>query len=210
METAVLTLRKKFFISDQNIDCSDPVQLHLLYVQLRDAIINGSLLCTRDESVYLAALQCQVVHGNSDKHKQKSGFLDSNKFLPGQYAKQKGIEKLIFEAHHKLFNTNEINAKFKYIQFCQSLKTYGVTFFHVKVHIYIIAIMKNLELHFYFQYQEMAQHQKKLIPCLLGITRESVMKVDCNTKAVLKTWPLSTVRRWGSSPNALTLVVIIE
>ena len=60
----------------------------------------------------------------------------------------------------------------------------------------------------HFQHQEMAQHQKKLIPCLLGITRESIMKVDNNTKAVLKTWPLSTVRRWGSSPNSFTLVII--
>ena len=109
------------------------MQLNLLYVQLRDAIINGSLPCTRDESIHLAALQCQIVHGNHDKNRQKPGFLDLHKFLPDQYTKQKGVEKLIFEAHHKLFNTKEINAKLKYIQFCQSLRTYGVTFFHVKV-----------------------------------------------------------------------------
>ena len=134
VETAVLTLRKKFFVSDQNVNCNDPMQVHLLYVQLRDAIINGTLPCTRDESVHLAALQCQIVHGNHDKQKQKSGFLDLHKFLPDQYTKQKGIEKLIFIAYHKLFNTSEVNAKLKYIQFCQSLRTYGITFFHVKVH----------------------------------------------------------------------------
>ena len=133
--TAALTLRKKFFVSDQNVHCNDPVQLNLLYVQLRDAIISGSLPCTRDESIHLAALQCQIVHGNHDKCKQKPGFLDLHKFLPDQYTRQKGVEKLIFEAHHKLFNTKEINAKLKYIQFCQSLRTYGVTFFHVKVYI---------------------------------------------------------------------------
>ena len=130
----VLTLTKNFFVSDQNVHCNDPVHLNLLYVQLRDAIINGLLPCTRDESVHLAALQCQVVYGNHDRCRQTSGFLDLHKFLPNQYTKQKGIEKLIFEAYHKLYNTTESNAKLKYSQFCQSLWIYGVTFFHVKVY----------------------------------------------------------------------------
>ena len=138
LETDVLTLRKKFFVSDQNVHCNDPVHLNLLYVQLRDAIINGLLPCTRDESVHLAALQCQIVYGNHDKRRQK---LDLHKFLPEQYTKQKGIEKLIYEAYQKLFIVREIEAKLKYIQFCQSLRTYGVTFFHVKVLIIIIHVL---------------------------------------------------------------------
>ena len=32
------------------------------------------------------------------------------------------------------------------------------------------------------------------------------MRVDENTKEVLKTWPLTTVRRWAASPNSFTLV----
>lgn len=59
-------------------------------------------------------------------------------------------------------------------------------------------------------YQELTQHQKKLVPCLLGITRHSIIKADYNTKTVLKTWPLSTVRRWGTSPKSFTLVLINE
>ena len=31
----VLLLRRKFFFSDQNIDQRDPIQLNLLYVQVR-------------------------------------------------------------------------------------------------------------------------------------------------------------------------------
>lgn len=48
--------------------------------------------------------------------------------------------------------------------------------------------------------------RNRLVPRLLGITRESVMRVDENTKEVLKTWPLTTVRRWAASPNSFTLV----
>ena len=31
----ILLLRRKFFYSDQNVDARDPVQLNLLYVQVR-------------------------------------------------------------------------------------------------------------------------------------------------------------------------------
>lgn len=34
-ETEILLLRRKYFFSDQNIDSTDPVQLGLLYVQVR-------------------------------------------------------------------------------------------------------------------------------------------------------------------------------
>ena len=48
------------------------------------------------------------------------------------------------------------------------------------------------------------------MPRLLGITRESIMRVDENTKEVLKTWPLTTVRRWAASPNSFTLVSLLN
>lgn len=34
-ENEVVVLKKKFFFSDQNIDRNDPIQLNLLYVQVR-------------------------------------------------------------------------------------------------------------------------------------------------------------------------------
>ena len=133
-ESTVLTLRKKFFISDQNVHSNDPVQLNLLYAQLRNSIINGTHPCTHSESIHLAALQCQIQYGNHDRVKHKPGFLKLHDFLPHRFIKLKGIEKEIFVEHCKLYNLSEINAKFRYVQFCRSLKTYGATFFLVKVH----------------------------------------------------------------------------
>jgi len=40
---------------------------------------------------------------------------------------------------------------------------------------------------------------------LLGITRDSIIRVDADTKEVLKTWPLTQLRRWAASPNRFTL-----
>lgn len=132
-ETTILTLRKKFFFSDVNVDLNDPIQLNLLYYQSRDAIICGIHPCTREEAVFLAAHQCQILMGNYDEVKHKPGFLNLEEFLPQEYIKAEDIEKSIYSVYRKLHNLNEINAMFRYFQLCRSLRTYGITFFLVKV-----------------------------------------------------------------------------
>jgi len=47
--------------------------------------------------------------------------------------------------------------------------------------------------------------KNKLVPRLLGVTKDSVLRLDERTKEILKTWPLTTVRRWAASPNTFTL-----
>ena len=47
--------------------------------------------------------------------------------------------------------------------------------------------------------------KNKLVPRLVGVTKDSVLRLDEKTKEILKTWPLTTVRRWGASPNTFTL-----
>ena len=69
----------------------------------------------------------------------------------------------MLQEHRKLHNMSELNAKFRYIQLCRSLRTYGVTFFLVK---------------------EKMKGRNRLVPRLLGITKESIMRVDENTKQV--------------------------
>ena len=73
------------------------------------------------------------------------------------------VTYLLVQEHRKLHNMSELNAKFRYIQLCRSLRTYGVTFFLVK---------------------EKMKGRNRLVPRLLGITKESIMRVDENTKQV--------------------------
>ncbi|XP_025081470.1 talin-1-like isoform X4 [Pomacea canaliculata] len=180
----ILLLRRKFFYSDQNVDARDPVQLNLLYVQSRDAILNGTHPVSIEEAIQFAGLQCQVQFGDHVEAKHRPGFLDLKEFLPREYVKTKGIEKKIFVEHKKHAGLAEIEAKVRYTHLCRSLKTYGITFFLVK---------------------EKMKGKNKLVPRLLGITKESVVRVDEKTKEILKTWPLTTVRRWAASPNTFTL-----
>ncbi|XP_044265750.1 talin-2 isoform X5 [Tribolium madens] len=183
-ENETVLLRRKFFFSDQNIDSHDPVQLNLLYVQARDAIINGTHPITQDKACEFAGIQCQIQFGDHVESKHKPGFLDLKEFLPQSYIKVKGIEKKIFAEHKKHLGKNELEAKVTYTKNARALKTYGVTFFLVK---------------------EKMKGKNKLVPRLLGVTKDSVLRLDEKTKEILQTWPLTTVRRWGASPNTFTL-----
>ena len=57
----------------------------------------------------------------------------NKEFLPKEYCKIRGIEKKIFAEHRKWAGYSERDAKVKYTQQCRALKTYGITFFLVKV-----------------------------------------------------------------------------
>ncbi|PNF41180.1 Talin-1 [Cryptotermes secundus] len=183
-ENETLLLRRKFFFSDQNIDSRDPVQLNLLYVQARDAILDGTHPVTQEKACEFAGIQCHIQFGSYNEYKHRPGFLELKEFLPQSYAKVKGIEKKVFAEHKKHVGLSELDAKVQYTKTARSLKTYGVTFFLVK---------------------EKMKGKNKLVPRLLGVTKDSVLRLDEKTKEILKTWPLTTVRRWGASPNTFTL-----
>uniref|UniRef100_A0A671NUD1 Talin-2-like n=1 Tax=Sinocyclocheilus anshuiensis TaxID=1608454 RepID=A0A671NUD1_9TELE len=183
-ESEILLLRRKFFYSDQNVDSRDPVQLNLLYVQARDDILNGSHPVSFDKACEFSGIQAQIQFGPHVEQKHKPGFLDLKEFLPKEYIKQRGAEKRIFQDHKSCGEMMEIEAKVKYVKLARSLRTYGVSFFLVK---------------------EKMKSKNKLVPRLLGITKESVMRVEEKTKEVVQEWPLTTVKRWAASPKSFTL-----
>lgn len=75
-EQETVLLRRKFFFSDGNIDGSDPVQLNLLYVQARDAIVDGTHPVTQDKACEFAGIQTQIQFGDYNENKHRSGFLE--------------------------------------------------------------------------------------------------------------------------------------
>lgn len=76
VENETLLLRRKFFFSDQNIDSRDPVQLNLLYVQARDAILDGTHPVTQDKACEFAGIQCHIQFGDHNENKHRPGFLE--------------------------------------------------------------------------------------------------------------------------------------
>ena len=47
--------------------------------------------------------------------------------------------------------------------------------------------------------------KNKLVARLLGITKESIVRVDEKTKEFLHVYPLECVKKWAASPNTFTL-----
>lgn len=177
-------LKRKFFFSDGNIDTHDPIQLNLLYVETRDAILKGTHPVTENLAVQLAGLQTHIQFGNHDETKHKSPILDLKEFLPQSYIKVKGIEKKVLNEHKKYIGVPELEAKDLYTRTVRALPTYGVTFFLVK---------------------EEMRGKSKLVPRILGVTKESILRLDERSKEIIQTWPLTSVRRWGASPHTFTL-----
>lgn len=75
-ESEPVLLRRKFFFSDQNIDSRDPVQLNLLYVQARDAILDGTHPITQEMACQLAGIQAHIQFGDYNEAKHKPPFLE--------------------------------------------------------------------------------------------------------------------------------------
>nr|XP_014348098.1 PREDICTED: talin-2 [Latimeria chalumnae] len=150
----------------------------------RDDILNGSHPVSFEKACEFGGHQAQIQFGPHVEHKHKPGFLDLKEFLPKEYIKQRGAEKKIFQEHKNCGEMSEIEAKVKYVKLARSLRTYGVSFFLVK---------------------EKMKGKNKLVPRLLGITKDSVLRVDEKTKEVMQEWPLTTVKRWAASPKSFTL-----
>ena len=57
----------------------------------------------------------------------------------------------------------------------------------------------------YIYVQEKQKRKNKLVSRLLGISKDSVLTVDYESKEVLQRWPLDHVRRWAPTANGFTL-----
>ena len=181
-----LVLGKRFFVFDANIDRSDPVQLHLFYSQARDAILSGKYPVSREEAIALAAFQLQISEGDHQPLRHKKGFLVLENFVPPEWVKnKKGLEKDIYAEHRKLTGTNELNAKFRYVQLIRNLKNFGITFFQARE-------------------KGTGKKKGKYVPVSIGITREKIMRVDPDDHTVIKEYPLKHLKRWAARVNTFT------
>jgi len=177
-----VVLKKRFFVNDANVDRSDPVQLHLVYAQSKNSIFAGDHPLTPTECANLIALECQIVHGD---YRPAFGYNDYKEYLPPQYKNQKGvIEPLLVSEYKKLVGMTEINAKFRFVSDCRKLKTYGITTFKVG---------------------QKEEGKKKPVERFLGVTRDAIMILDGETRAIVREFPLTHLRRWAAAPKNFTL-----
>jgi talin len=180
---AQLNFRKRFFVDDANVDPSDRTQLGFIYTQSVGRVLDGTYPCKSEEAVMFAAIQLQVQSGNYSPGNHNSSWVKKQNVLPKQYT-NKDLEGAVLKQWGKLVNTNEQNAKFKYVSTVRSLPTFGITIWRVR---------------------EQVPKKRKLQEVLLGLTRDAVIRMDPNNQTILSTFPLKHVRRWAAGTNSFTL-----
>lgn len=74
-EEDYVILKKKFFVTDQNVDRSDPVQLVMMYTQAYEMVISGKHPCTPEEAAQFGGIEMQIKFGNQDPERHKVGFV---------------------------------------------------------------------------------------------------------------------------------------
>ena len=115
-------------------------------------------------------------------------------YLPDSYrSKASGVARKVLDIHRNLVGTSEISAKFEYVKMARNLPTFGVHFFLVRVR----KSTQNWELfQNYLKLQE--AKSRKMVPLLLGVSKDSIMRLDYDTKEIKETFPLHTVNRMAA------------
>jgi talin len=79
---------------------------------------------------------------------------------------------------------SDMNARYRYVQQCRQLKTYGMSIFKTK---------------------EKIPGKKKLMDGLLCFTRDTIIRMEYETKKVIKEYPLKHLMRWAPTPDTFTM-----
>ncbi|EAL48917.2 filopodin, putative [Entamoeba histolytica HM-1:IMSS] len=126
----VITLKKRHFIQEGELNKEDPMLLHLSYIQAHDNIVGGLYPCNKDEIIRFGALNAMIDIGKCDETKKVSTIHQNiTHFAPEMYQK-KEIEKEIFAKWKTMNSMTPVDAKYKYLQLCMTLRSYGMNIYH--------------------------------------------------------------------------------
>jgi len=186
----VLVLKKRFYVSDSELDKNSPVQLHLAYIQGREMVTSGLHQTSREEASMFAALQAQVEFGIFNPHNHKPGFRPLAQFVPPQYAKgkeYKELENMILHNWKGLGTMTQLDAKYRYHLLCMTLRTYGMTLF---------AVIHN---------EKNKKGKIVPVPMKLGFTANEILFMNEDAKVTLKQFVYSHLRRWNYKEHEILL-----
>jgi len=183
----VLVLRKRYYVSDAQLDANSPIQLHLAYIQGRDMVVSGLHPVTKEEVVQFAALQAQAQYGIFNPQTHKPGFLDLAAFVPPNHLKEKNLESSILHYWKGIGSMTTIEAKFKYHQLCMTLATYGKTMYSVA-------------------FNEAPKGKKpNIVPYKLAFSATMLQQLSNDCKTVIRQHKYIHVKKWTHDDNEIVI-----
>lgn len=152
-------------------------QTNVVEVNLMYLLCKESILCGRIPCTQDESITFAALQSQIDgKVNLKEQMVDEHR--------KKDVEKKVLAEAKKLEKVAELVLKHRYVVLCRGLKTYGITFFLVK---------------------EKHGKKEKMVPLLLGVTKEFILRYNPETREQLQSWPLISVKRWMNSSDSLSL-----
>ncbi|KAL7721084.1 Talin [Entamoeba marina] len=191
----LIRLKKRFHFRDRNVNDTDQQQLHLLYTDCNNKVIDGYIPFSVDTSIPLVALNCLIMYGPyEDKYAKvdlnSKGFEkklpEMRKFFPITSQKKVTSKHLLYtikEWKNKSLTTKTMQAKYQYCQIVMKQKSYGLEMFKV-------AIRKP--------------GKAKEIPKMFGICKDYVLLSDIDGKNE-EVWHIHKIARFAVGKSAFII-----
>ncbi|EGG24040.1 hypothetical protein DFA_06178 [Cavenderia fasciculata] len=134
-----LVFKIRFFKQPKKL--TDSKAVHLYYLQIQQAVVQGIYPCSEAMSLRLAALQFYITFGAHDKDQHVAGFIDHatlEGFIPQEHFfdnSDEYIQRRLYRLHSQIKCNSVIEAKLRYLDLSNKIPTFGVTAF--KVHDYV-------------------------------------------------------------------------
>ncbi|XP_047538516.1 merlin isoform X1 [Vanessa atalanta] len=126
----------KLYPEDVAEELIQEVTQHLLFLQVKQAILSMDIYCPPEASVLLASYAVQAKYGDYDESASKPGMLASEDLLPQRVIDQYQMTPEMWEerikiwyADHKGMSRDE--AEMEYLKIAQDLDMYGVNYFAI-------------------------------------------------------------------------------
>lgn len=192
-------MKKKYYFTDNFVDKGEVNKVNLLYAEAVYNIQSENYPITFDEACQLAAIRQQATHGDyqSKIHKDASRgfwkFDGPDAILPKTHLVNKKkvphdipvlIEK-IGKLWQQQKGSDANSAKYRFLQLCRSLPTYGNVMFPVT--------LDPIRYHLKPDKKSKKTGEK---PFELGINKDGILVFDTGTRLVVKKYPFFEIKAW--------------
>eukprot|EP00092_Neocalanus_flemingeri_P021558 GFUD01023381.1.p1 GENE.GFUD01023381.1~~GFUD01023381.1.p1 ORF type:complete len:674 (+),score=261.61 GFUD01023381.1:337-2358(+) len=126
----------KFYPEDVSEELVQEITQHLLFLQVKQSILNMEIYCPPEASVLLASYAVQAKYGDYDESTYQPGMLASEELLPQRVIDQYKMTREMWEerikdwyADHRGMARDE--AEMEYLKIAQDLDMCGVNYFQI-------------------------------------------------------------------------------
>ena len=129
--------RVKFFPEDVSEELIQEVTQRIVFLQVKETILNDEVYCPPEMSVILSSYAVQAKYGDYSPDMHKSGFLAHDRLLPQRVLDQHKMTKGQWEEHIvKWYSKHKgmlrETAMMEYLKIAQDLRMYGVNYYDIK------------------------------------------------------------------------------